>query len=105
MRAILCDQSLIIDDFIDRSFELNLLDSLSELEGRFRFLDSSGRRVASSDYGDSCVSGKRRLEDLSELRVSVGDVGSARARNRSVFISRQRRNQRKRTFCHRSKKQ
>jgi len=74
MRAILCDQSLIIDDFIDRSFELNLLDSLSELEGRFRFLDSSGRRVAGSDYRNSCVSGQRRLEDLSELRVSIGNV-------------------------------
>lgn len=74
VRAVLCNQRLVVDNFVDGSFENYFLHPLCELESRLSFCDRGGRRIASCDNCDSSVSRERRLQDLSELRVPVRNV-------------------------------
>lgn len=78
MRAILVQQRLVVDDLVLNRLEDDALDALSELERRDGFGDGNRGRVHRSDNGDSSVAREGGLEDLSELRVAVGDVRSVR---------------------------
>jgi hypothetical protein len=80
VRPVLVEERLVVDNLVLDSLEDNSLNSLGKLERRDGFGDGDGRRVHGGDDGDSRITGEGRLEDLSELRVAVGDVRPAKER-------------------------
>lgn len=78
MRSIFGNQRLIVDHLIHNSLEDDSLDALSKLECRLGLFDGRGRGIHRGNDRNTSISRQRGLKDLSELRISVGNVRSVK---------------------------
>lgn len=65
---------LFVGNFVDVGMVLNSLRAVRELEGVVRLIHAQERRCDGADDGDLRVASEARLEQASELGVSIRNV-------------------------------